>query len=282
MAASFVAAGAVVETLSAATTIAVPVPAGIAANDTLVALVTVGASAQTPAPAFLPAGWMGSVFTVDPAPTPPQVYVAWKTATGSETGTVTFTIASQVATGQMLAFRGIEPTSMYDALVSKTQNPAATSFTFPSLTPTVSGTALVYVIAETNLTGTPGAAPTGFTETGRSSAGASGITRVSVFGHQTPYNSVTPIAPTQTWSASSKATGFLIALHPALGETVLRSSRSALDVLERPNPDNRVTRAALDVLELPTPDLRATRAAMDVLYSTRAAGVHTGWGRPLQ
>jgi len=280
MAASFVAAGTVVENLVSSNTMAVPVPAGIAAGDTLVTLITLGSSQQTPFATFLPAGWIGFVFAVDPT-TPPQVYVAWKTATGSESGTVTFNTANITGTGQMLALRGIEPASPIDGIVSKSQT-AGTSFTFPTLTPTVSGTALVYAIAETNLTGTPGAAPTGFTETGRSSGAGASITRVTVFGRQVPYASTTPIAPVQTWSASSKATGILVAFHPALGETAQRVSRANLDVLEAPDPDLRISRANLDVLEAPDPSLRVSRAALDVLFTDVSSGGHVGWGSPLQ
>lgn len=209
---SFVAAGAQTENTSASTTLVLPYPAGMVANDLMILFTSV--TAANVGAATLNAGWTGiSLHSCTTDSQAPNLYLAYKWATGSESGSYSANCASAVGIGQLLAFRGVNLTTPMDTLVGEVDSGTTNSSILPSLTTTVANTALVYAGAQNSVANnaTPPASPGTFIETADRSAG----TRSSTLGYQIWSGSGATGTATISWSGSARNIGAWIALRPA-------------------------------------------------------------------
>ena len=147
---------------SAATTLNIPYPA-TDADDVLVLFVTV-ASGTSPTN---PAGFT-SLGTLDSGGSAPEILAAYRVCDGAETGNLTVTTPSATSHGQLLLFRGVDPTTPIDVTPTTFSTASSvTAYDLPTLTTTVDGVALVYAGLSTSNSGsfTPPTVPAGFTET---------------------------------------------------------------------------------------------------------------------
>jgi hypothetical protein len=127
---------------SASTTSAVlTYPSGITAGEVLVALI--GTSTVT-APSTAPSGW--TVTLAQNGNNAISASIFHKVATGSETGTVTFTGTSGRTTGIMFRLSGVDTTTPIDATAVGAGAPIQSTFTMPSITTATNGAMLIHNI----------------------------------------------------------------------------------------------------------------------------------------
>lgn len=161
---TFVAAGTVALNDTAATTLNVPYPAGVAAGDVIAMAIGVN-SATLPT---IPSGWLAGGVSSTSGGSAPSERIILKVCTGSETGSQAVTTPSATSRAQMLLFRGVDNTTPLDNAGSVTASSTATStYVLPSMTTTAAGAALV-LIGVANAPGGTWTSPTSpgaFTET---------------------------------------------------------------------------------------------------------------------
>ncbi len=184
-------------------------PAPLVAGDLLLAAVTIrGTSTITP-----PAGWTLVRDDVNASNLRQATY--WKSATGSEPATWTWTFSGpRLAAGGIHAYSGVHATTPID-IHGGQANPSGTSLTAPGVTTTVASTRLVaFFSMTTNATITP---PPGMTERGEQIG--TDPTRLTVIEGSDALQAAT--GPTGTRVATASLAGLsigqLIALRPAAG-----------------------------------------------------------------
>jgi serine protease AprX len=136
---TFVAMETAVGSFASGDTLDVPVPAGVAAGDFLVAQVAYSASGTIDAPV----GWT----TIDVVTHPTKSIMQglyWRIASGTEPASYSFTLssgASDTAAGAIAVYTDIDATNPIDAVTA--QSGTLTSLEAPSVTSTVSGATLL-------------------------------------------------------------------------------------------------------------------------------------------
>jgi hypothetical protein len=215
MAVSFVGAGTFFEKGAGGTTAAVPFPAsGIVAGDT--AVLMYGANSATVLN-FTGDAWITARSQSSTGDTlVPDIINSYKFLTGSENGTSpNITVPTPAASGQILVFRGVDPTTPLDVTVSYLDRTSTgtTTFVIPSLTTTLAGTALVYSAIQNSATGPAGATPSSpgtFTMDGDRVAG-----RNFTDGHLLWSGVGATGTVTVTLNSTTRGVAMLLALRPA-------------------------------------------------------------------
>lgn len=162
MAITYEGAGALFENASAATTQTPAYPAGIAADDIIVLVVSVSSATAPTNPAGFTSQGSGSAGGSSPA-----YRVSTKVATGSESGTVTVTTPNVVGKSQMFLLRGVDTTTLLNAAVTQlSSSTAITAYNLPTQTTSVTGCLLFGVVIGNAATGTftQPTVPAAFTE----------------------------------------------------------------------------------------------------------------------
>lgn len=211
MAIAYVGAGAQVETASGTTSV-LPYPAGLAAGHLLM---IVGSTFNATTLWTLPAGWT-QVYNASASggTLTPNLFVAYKVAAGSESGSLTVTHSSNVSIARMFAFSGVNAGTPLDVPVAVNDAAgAATTSTLPGLTTTAPGAALVYAAAHvsTTATATVSATPSAYTEVMDRATGS----RAATAGYLIWSGSGATGSPVVTWTGSGRSMGLLLALRPS-------------------------------------------------------------------
>ena len=124
-----------------ASSLVLPVPAGVVSGDVLLAVVDVGSTNSSTAPA----GW--TLVRSDATTTSGSVtaqYVYYHVAGGGEPSSYTWTFGGKTGVaGAMLAYSGVDTTNPIDAHSGQAGTTKSVSITAPSVTATVSGDMLV-------------------------------------------------------------------------------------------------------------------------------------------
>lgn len=131
---------------ASAASVVLPYPAGVTAGELLVAHIT---HSQPTAPNTNPGGWT-LIDTQDNASgAGPSVAMWYKWATGSETGSVTFTTSATVGrvTGIMERWSGVDPTTPIDAPAAGSSSPIQASYTSPSVSTVTTGALILHHVA---------------------------------------------------------------------------------------------------------------------------------------
>lgn len=157
----------------------------------------------------------------------PAAGMWYRVCDGSEGGTtVTVTSTSVTATFAIMTFSGVDNATPLDvAAVLDDKSTASTTISFPTITPVTANTTVVYVVAANSTTVT--CSPiSGFTE-------AYDRTVASARGWEVAYQqNVTAGAHTYSgttrWSGSTKDTGVMIALRPAIQRPIAIHNRAAI------------------------------------------------------
>lgn len=205
------------------TSAVIPYPAGIVAGELL--LVTVAESAAT-ATNVNPGGWTLGWAQNGPTSTP-STTVWYKIATGSESGSVTFTTNATAGrvTGIMTRWSGVDNTTPMDQLAFGSNSGIATSFTMAAMTTVTANAFNIYAVSLNAATAADIDTPTGMTKV----AGSTGTgRRHSVFYEPRP---TTGSSGTRTFTdnpaTSLQWSGIVVALRPAAtGTTPQDFSRS--------------------------------------------------------
>lgn len=218
---TFVAAGTSVIN-SATASIAFPVPAGVAANDIVLAhLYKENNAAVTPPAGFTQVGTPAAVTTGNAQ----WHYLFWKRATGADSGTYTFTwTGSTYNSGQTGAYRGCITSGTPVELSTSAVNTTSTTTT-PNLSFTTTGADRLLVWAGTNFSESNWTAPTGFTLRGDSTA------IVQAFATRNWPTAGATGNVSGTSSTSNTNTAWLTALVPvASGSTTVAPTEATLSV----------------------------------------------------
>jgi hypothetical protein len=200
-----------------ATSIGLAVPASVAADDIIVAMIFLdGATAQT---ITAPTGF------TEATDSPAQAAnhggrVFWKRATGADSGTYTFSWGtSQYAEGQAHRFTGAITTGdPFDVTVSAVDNAFVSTSPAVSDTTTVADTLLLHVA--TNWSGGTWTAPSGFTKR------MQGGFNVATLSDKAQAASGATGSVTATCSGTDRMTAWLGALKPAAGGTTHEAQAS--------------------------------------------------------
>lgn len=155
----------------------------------------------------------------------PNVYVARKVATGSETGTLSVTHGNVVTTMGIVSISGVDPASPLDvAVVTLDDTTVQTTFTFPSQTVATDGALGLYVVSgnAVTLTATP---PPGWTEGFDRSVASSRSVEVAHRGNLTT-GATGSISAAPGWSGSSKVVGVLLIFRPTLPPELVMAPRN--------------------------------------------------------
>ena len=145
------------------TTLVIPVPAGTAQDDVMIASIGYQYSYETLTP---PAGWtlLRQIYNNDVSSNYGKnaLAVYWRVASSSEPASYTWTISGHEYAGSIQSFRGVNTTTPIDIEAGQTQ-PTGTSFATPSISTTLPNVLLVasHTFASAD-TWTP---PSGMTET---------------------------------------------------------------------------------------------------------------------
>lgn len=191
-------------------------PAGISAGDLLVLF---GVSGSTSAATFTdPTGFTQQAEISNTGNTAaPNVYLATKTATGSESGTLSCSHSSVVTTMGIILIPGADSTTPLDiAVVTEDKTVASTTISFPSQTVATTGALGLYVVTgnSTTITATPASTQGGWTELyDRSVASTRSCEVAYVAGLSAGATGAITAAP--GWSGSTKDVGVLIFARPA-------------------------------------------------------------------
>jgi hypothetical protein len=206
---------------TAETSTAVPYPATVNANDLLVMCASVNSASLV----TLPAGWTSRVSFSNTGNTlAPDIFIATKTAAGTEGGTtVSVTHPNVVSAWQILAFSGVDLTTPMDATPATKDQTTTANNTTMSLTVVTTNAALVFAAAgnSTTATSSPPTVPGTFTEDGDTGAGG----RAFTVCHLLNVASGATGSVANTWTVSLKSCGGLLALRPAI--TVVTGTLSA-------------------------------------------------------
>lgn len=154
--------GTVVANGTAGTTVLVPIPATVLADDYLVLFVAYNSIAAS---ATVPGGWT-SLFQINSGGSTPSLAAMGKKAVGGESGTQSVTIPSSTNNGRMVKFAGVDTVTPVDVAASVIQNSTAIQPVVPTMTTTMVGVALVLMGTANASTGTwtPPSGPAAFTE----------------------------------------------------------------------------------------------------------------------
>lgn len=210
MAVTLVGAGSAAANSSFSTTLNVPYPTGLAADDLLV--LVVGSADFTSA--TNPAGWTSQVSTNAQPNNAPGILIATKKAVGTETGSLVVTTPNNTSQGRMWAFRGVDPATAMDVAASPFRSSGVvTAFDIPGLTTTQVGVCLFYGAAceTTGGSWTPPTVPATFTEDWDSSTPPSEMTA----GHLIWSGSGATGTINLVVSAAQRGSAGLLALRPA-------------------------------------------------------------------
>lgn len=194
----------------AETSTSVPYPATVNLGDFIV--LKGATSATATGSVTLPSGFTLGVDLANSG-IPPNLFVAYKYADGTEGGTnLTVAHISTASSWELTAYAGVDQTTPLDvAIGTVAMASASTSMVLPSVTVATNGAALIAVGAHnsTTATATP---PSGFTETGDRISGSRS------FESSYKLNNAAGASGTKTilWSVSARGVGALIALRPAL------------------------------------------------------------------
>lgn len=144
--------GEVVSAAGGSSSIAVPRPGGIIADDQMVMSVAIQGTATIPTP---PTGWtLIDTQTVDVSSTNARLYVYRKTATGGEPTTYTVTpSASARMAGAIVAFRNVNTSSPVDTSAKTTLASASKFLNFPTATASFNNERALYIAASVNTNG---------------------------------------------------------------------------------------------------------------------------------
>jgi hypothetical protein len=217
VAVTFVGAGAILEKGAGATTAAVPFPASINAND--IAVLAWGQNTATVTGPFT--GWTTARTQSSTGDTlVPALYLGYQLMAGTESSTSpNITVLSAAGSGAIMVFRGVDTTTPLDTTVSYIDKTATTSsVAIPTLTTTVTDTALVYAAIQNSATGpsTPPSSPAAFTEDADRVAG-----RNFCAGHLIWSGSGATGTVTTVLAATTRGLGLMLALRPAATSTGL-------------------------------------------------------------
>ncbi len=201
---------------SGVTSVTLNTPAGVTANDVLIANLAVrggsGVTLGTPPP-----GWTLVNRTNSGTAVAQAVYVRTVAASEPASYTWTFTPGDRAAAA-IVAFRGVSTTTPIDVSAGQATSPAATAIVAPSVTTTVANTMLVglYSIAQG---GEAFTAPGGMTERFDISTGAgpNGVTIAAATATQATIGASGPRTASAT--SSELGVGTLVALRPGCGPT---------------------------------------------------------------
>jgi PKD repeat protein len=194
---------------AAVTTTNVPYPAGITANQLLVAFMSHGAITT----ATNPSGWT-QVYNSVRGALQPALWVGIKTATGTESGSLAVVHPSAVAMGRMMRVPNVNVANPQDATATTIQvATASTTTVLPTLATNHAGTLLVAIAAQNSGTANASTcASTGATWT--EDADRNTGTRAATMWHSARGASGGTGDVTITWSGAATSHGVLIALRP--------------------------------------------------------------------
>jgi MSHA biogenesis protein MshQ len=211
---------------NAVSSLTIPAPAGVVANDVLLALVA-DRNGDTGGIASAPAGWSLVTSTRDGARLGMYLYLKVAAAGEPVDYTWTFTASSRSAAA-IMAFRGVDTAS--PVVTSGSQvNGASTSITAPSITPGVANTMLVGFWANINgnaVLTAPGSMSTAFL-LAATGAGPNGLALLGASAIHAPTTATgTRVA---TSSLSLAGTGHLVALRPGAAPPVAPGGFNAFE-----------------------------------------------------
>ncbi|MDQ1492300.1 MAG: hypothetical protein QOJ23_4814 [Actinomycetota bacterium] len=201
----------------------VPTPAGLKANDVIIAAITVRGTVTVSAP---DATW--HLIRSDSNGSSMQLKSYWKTATGSEPTSYTWTFsAPKAATGIITAYSGVDTSTGFDvaAFLPDSIN-SSTSIVAPSITPTAANERVIGLFATMATSSNPITItePSGMLERGDDSANTTG---------EPPSPSSSPTSSTPAPSASAPRPP----QPPTPGAPPASSSPSRPDRRPRPAPE---------------------------------------------
>lgn len=163
MAITFVAAGAEGVNTSAATSLLVPYPTGLAANDVFVLAV----SCSVATPASTPSGGWSSKLSITAGGLSPSLRMWVLKALGSETGNLTVTTSNSTSHGMIMAYRGVDYRALVDQASTEIDSSTGTSnFVIPAQTTSIKGCTIISAGIQNSAaaTFTPPSSPAAFTE----------------------------------------------------------------------------------------------------------------------
>lgn len=210
-----------VDAQTAASTSSSPTyPAGISAGDLLVLFGFSGSSSNSTF--TTPAGFTQQAQLANTGSTAaPNVYLATRTASGSETGSLSVTHGNVVTTMGIVVIPGADATTPLDiAVVTEDKTVGSTTISFPTQTVVTTGALALYVVSgvSTTITATPPSTQGGWTELYDHSVASTRSGEVAyVAGLASGATGAITAAP--GWSGSSKDVGILIFVRPAAGAT---------------------------------------------------------------
>lgn len=169
---------------SAATSINVTVPAGIAAGDLLIFFLSGNRNSTEFTSMTPPAGWTSAVAVVDDTASGGSLGVIYyKIATGSETSaTWAWAGVGMRAVGTIMAFRGVNTATPFDDTDSTVQGSSSTTRTPLAVTTTVANDLTVCFIGDRQGGATQSFTPGSWTERVDQSMGASGARHAQFIG----------------------------------------------------------------------------------------------------
>lgn len=194
---------------TAGTSWAIPYPSGIAAGDLLVLHVVTNGGGATD-----PSGW--TIIYDEATLANPKGGLWIKVATGSESGTLTFTTSSTTGAAQMFRYTGVDTTTPLDGTPTSVVNSATTNTVVtPSITTTTANTMLVYACGANSGTTTVSSA-TGTERVDHGSLGGTGARAGALYDEAVAASGATGTR-TQTLSAARANWGAMFALRAAGG-----------------------------------------------------------------